>query len=133
MQPGATSLNSNVIRDGHPACRLKPASPAVPAASAKEENKNNNDEKCLGIHDVQPFQCDGSGLGFSTISAFARMHIIWGDAIVPASPRSASCGTLFLFAQANFDPIGRDGCSLDNVPDEAGGARAFCPGCGRVW
>ena len=26
------------------------------------------------------------GLGFSTISAFARMHIIWGDAIVPASP-----------------------------------------------
>jgi hypothetical protein len=40
---------------------------------------------------------------------------------------------LFLFAQANFDPIGRDGCSLDNVPDEAGGARAFCPGCGRVW
>jgi hypothetical protein len=43
------------------------------------------------------------------------------------------CGTLFLFAQANFDPIGRDGCSLDNVPDEAGGARAFCPGCGRVW
>jgi hypothetical protein len=90
MQPGATSLNSNMIRDGHPACRLKPASPAVPAASAKEENKNNNDEKCLGIHDVQPFQCDGSGLGFSTISAFARMHIIWGDAIVPASPRSAS-------------------------------------------
>ena len=90
MQPGATSLNSNMIRDGHPACRLKPASPAVPAASAKEENKNNNDEKCLGIHDVQPFQCDGSGLGFSTISAFARMHIIWGDAIVPASSRSAS-------------------------------------------
>src|SRR5580692_7407021 len=85
MQPGATSLNSNMIRDGHPACRLKPASPAVPAASAKEENKNNNDEKCLGIHDVQPFQCDGFGLGFSTISAFARMHIIWGDAIVPAS------------------------------------------------
>src|ERR1700737_3203167 len=30
------------------------------------------------------------------------MHIIWGEAIVPASPRSASsCGTLFLFAQAN--------------------------------
>jgi hypothetical protein len=82
--PGATSLNSNMIRDGHPACRLKPASPAVPAA-AKEENKNNNDEKCLGIHDVQPFQCDGFGLGFSTISAFARMHIIWGDAIVHAS------------------------------------------------
>src|SRR4030088_1397196 len=67
MRPGATSLNSNVIRDGHPACRLKPASPAVPTA-AKEENKNNNDEKCLGIHDVQPFQCDGFGLGFSTIS-----------------------------------------------------------------
>jgi hypothetical protein len=63
MRPGATSLNSNMIRDGHPACRLKPASPAVPAASAKEENKNNNDEKCLGIHDVQPFQCDGFGLG----------------------------------------------------------------------
>jgi hypothetical protein len=90
MRPGATSLNSNMIRDGHPACRLKPASPAVPAASAKEENKNNNDEKCLGIHDVQPFQCDGFRLGFSTISAFARMHIIWGDAIVPASSRSAS-------------------------------------------
>jgi len=90
MRPGAMSLNSNMIRDGDPACRLKPASPAVPAASAKEENKNNNDEKCLGIHDVQPFQCDGFGLGFSTISAFARMHIIWGDAIVPASPRSAS-------------------------------------------
>src|ERR1700704_4982786 len=63
MRPGATSLNSNMIRDGHLACRLKPASPAVPAASAKEENKNNNDEKCLGIHDVQPFQCDGFGLG----------------------------------------------------------------------
>jgi hypothetical protein len=30
------------------------------------------------------------GFGFSTISAFARMHIIWGDAFVPASPRSAS-------------------------------------------
>ncbi len=89
MRPGATSLNSNMVRDGHPACRLKPASPAVPAASAKKENNNNNDEKCLGIHDVQPFQCD-FGLGFSTISAFARMHIIWGDAIVPASPRSAS-------------------------------------------
>jgi hypothetical protein len=60
MRPAATSLNSNIIRDGHPACRLKPASPAVPAASAKEENKNNNDEKCLGIHDVQPFQCMAS-------------------------------------------------------------------------
>src|ERR1700682_5620352 len=60
MRPGAMSLNSNMIRDGHPACRLKPASPAVPAASAKEENKNNNDEECLGIHDVQPFQCDCS-------------------------------------------------------------------------
>src|ERR1700730_18162386 len=79
-----------MIRDGHPACRLKTAAPAVPAASAKEENKNNNDEKCLGIHDVQPFQGDGFGLGVSTISAFARMHIIWGDAIVTASPRSAS-------------------------------------------
>jgi hypothetical protein len=56
----ATSLNSNMIGDGHPACRLKPASPAVPAASAKEDNKNDNDEKCLGIHNVQPFQCDGS-------------------------------------------------------------------------
>src|ERR1700680_4488562 len=84
------SLNSNMIRDGDPACRLKPESRAVPAASAKEENKNNNDEKCLGIHDVQPFQCDGFGLGLSTISAFAWMHIIWGDAIVPASSRSAS-------------------------------------------
>jgi hypothetical protein len=62
-----------MIRDGHPACRLKPASPAVPAASAKEDNKNNNDDKRLGIHDVKPFQCDGFGLGFSTISAFARM------------------------------------------------------------
>ena len=90
MRPGATSLNSNILRDGHPACRLKPASPAVPAASAKEENKKNNDDKRLGIHDVKPFQYDGFGLGFSTISAFARMHIIWGDAIVPASPRSAS-------------------------------------------
>ena len=55
MRPGATSLNSNMIRDGHSACRLKPASPAVPAASAEEDNKNNNDEKCLGIHNVQPF------------------------------------------------------------------------------
>jgi hypothetical protein len=44
-----------MIRDGHPACRLKPASPAVPAASAKEENKKNNDDKRLGIHDVKPF------------------------------------------------------------------------------
>ena len=73
MPPGAAPLNSNMIRDGHPACRLKPASPAVPAASAQEENKNNNDEKRLGIHDVQPFQGDGFGLGFSTISGFARI------------------------------------------------------------
>jgi hypothetical protein len=78
MPPGP--LNSNMIRDGQPPCRLKPASPTVPAASAKEENKNNNEEKCLGIHDVQPFQCDGFSLGVST-----RMHIFWGDAIVPAS------------------------------------------------
>ena len=61
-----------MIRDGHPACRLKPASAAVPAASAKDENKNNNDEKRLGIHDVKPFQYDGFGLGFSTISAFRQ-------------------------------------------------------------
>ena len=59
MPPGAASLNSNVIRDGHPACRLKPASPPVPAASAKDENNKNNDDKRLGIHDVQPFQYDG--------------------------------------------------------------------------
>jgi hypothetical protein len=74
-----------MIRDGHPACRLKPASTAVPTASAKDENKKNDDDKRLCIHDVKPFQYDGFGLGFSTISAFARMHIIWGDAIVPAS------------------------------------------------
>ena len=73
MPPGAASLNSNMIRDGHSACRLKPASPAVPAASAKEENKKNNDDKRRAIHDVQPSQCDGFSLGFSTISAFARM------------------------------------------------------------
>ena len=72
MQPGAASLNSNVIRDGHPACRLKPASPAVPAASAKEENKKNNDDKRLGIHDVKPFQTMASAWA-SPISAFARM------------------------------------------------------------
>ncbi len=60
-----------MIRDGHPACRLKPASPAVPAASAKEENKKNNDDKRLVS--MMPFQCDGFGLGFSTISAFARI------------------------------------------------------------
>src|SRR6202022_3948413 len=90
MQPGATSLNSNMIRDGHLACRLKPASPAVPAASAKEENKKNNDDKRLGIHDIQPFQYDGFGLGFSTISAFARMispsfgPSSGDDALVPA-------------------------------------------------
>lgn len=39
----------------------KPASPktSVPDRTspfAKEEKKNNNDEKCLGIHDLQPFQ-----------------------------------------------------------------------------
>jgi hypothetical protein len=62
-----------MIRDWHPACRLKPASSAVPATSAKEENKKNNDYNRLGIHDVKPFQYDGFGLGFSTISAFARM------------------------------------------------------------
>jgi len=61
-----------MIRDGHPSCRLKPASPAVPAASAKEENKKNNDDKRLGIHDVKPFQYDGFGLGFSTISVFRQ-------------------------------------------------------------
>ena len=59
MPPGAASLNSNMIRDGRPACRLKPASPAVPAASAKDENNKNNDDKRLGIHDVQPFQYEG--------------------------------------------------------------------------
>jgi len=73
MPPGAASLNSNMIRDGRPACRLKPASPAVPAASAKDENNKNNDEKRLGIHDVQPFRYDGFGLGFPTISGFARI------------------------------------------------------------
>ena len=73
MPPGAASLNSNMIRDGQPACRLKPASSAVPTASAYEENKNNNDEKRLGIHDVRPFRCDGFGFGLSTISAFVRM------------------------------------------------------------
>ena len=78
-----------MTRDWHPACRLKPASPAVPAASAKEENKKNNDAKRLGIHDVKPFQYDGLGLGFSTVSAFARMpspslahHL--GRCLVPA-------------------------------------------------
>ena len=77
MQPGATSLNSNMIRDGHPACRLKPASPAVPAASAKEENKNNNDEKCLGIHDVQPFQYDGfSGVMQQYQVLFLATHLL---------------------------------------------------------
>jgi len=77
MQPGATSLNSNMIRDGHPACRLKPASPAVPAASAKEENKNNNDEKCLGIHDVQPFQYDGfSGVMQQHQVLFPTTHLL---------------------------------------------------------
>ena len=91
VAPSTTMVRPRrMIRDGHPACRLKPASPAVPAASAEEENKKNNDDKRLGIHDVKPFQYDGFGLGFSTISAFARMHIIWGDAIVPASSRSAS-------------------------------------------
>jgi hypothetical protein len=74
-----------MIRDGHPACRLKPASSAVPAASAKEENKKNNDYKRLGIHDVKPLQYDGFGLGFSNIclrpDALAELgHIIWGDA-----------------------------------------------------
>jgi hypothetical protein len=37
--------------------RLKPTSPAVIAPSAKEENNNKDDEKCLGIHDLQPFRC----------------------------------------------------------------------------
>jgi hypothetical protein len=36
--------------------RLKPASPTVPAPSAKDEKKNDNDEKCLSVHDVRPFQ-----------------------------------------------------------------------------
>jgi hypothetical protein len=58
-----------MIRDGHPACRLKPASPAVPAASAKEDNKNNNDDKRLGIHDVKLFQC---GIMAQTPQAFCR-------------------------------------------------------------
>ena len=60
-----------------PACRLKPASPAVPAASAKEENKNNNDEKCLGIHDVQPFQYDGfSGVMQQHQVLFPTTHLL---------------------------------------------------------
>src|ERR1700730_18722618 len=95
MRPGATSSNANMIRDGHPACRLKPASPAVPAASAKEENKNNNDEKCLGIHDVQPFQCNGSGLGLYLLRPDA--HYL-GRCHRPCQP-SQRCGTLFLFAR----------------------------------
>ena len=46
----ADESSANCAEGGHPAYRLKPASPAVPAASAKEENKNNNDETYLGIH-----------------------------------------------------------------------------------
>jgi hypothetical protein len=70
--PAAGLPAAGFSRHGHPACRLKPASPAVPAASAKEENKKNNDDKRLGIHDVKPFQYDDFGLGFSTISAFRQ-------------------------------------------------------------
>ena len=36
---------------------LEPASPTVPSPSAKEENKNKDDEKRLRIHDLHPFQC----------------------------------------------------------------------------
>ena len=64
--------------------------------------------------------------GPASVPEFGPLRVVCHERVV-------MCGTLFLFAQANFDPIGRDGCSLDNVPDEAGGARAFCPGCGRVW
>ena len=72
MPPGAASLNSNMIRDGHSACRLKPASPAVPAASAKDENNKNNDDKRLGIHDVQPFRYDGFSATSEPTSTPAR-------------------------------------------------------------
>lgn len=38
--------------------RLRPASPTIPTSSREEKN-NDNDKKCLGIHDVRSFQCLG--------------------------------------------------------------------------
>jgi hypothetical protein len=48
---GRTSLHR---RSAIPSsCLLKPATPTVIPSSANEEKKNNDDEKCLGIHVVQ--------------------------------------------------------------------------------
>ena len=35
---------------------VRTSAPDRTTASAKEENNNKDDEKCLGIHDFRPFQ-----------------------------------------------------------------------------
>jgi hypothetical protein len=43
--------------DNGSSSRLVPASSAVPAAAAKQQHKNYNDEKCGGIHASSSAYC----------------------------------------------------------------------------
>ena len=67
------SLNlRSVIPSGR---RLKPASATIPTPSAKEENKQDDDEKCLGIHDPRAFQrLDAVSASFAATQA-ALSHL----------------------------------------------------------
>jgi hypothetical protein len=56
--------------------RLNPAGTAAPAASAKEENRKNNDEKYLDIHGVQAVQRDGFGFGSRLPKVYRRSVVI---------------------------------------------------------
>lgn len=56
--------------------RLNPAGTAVPAASAKEENRKNYDEKYLDIHGVQAVQRDGFGFGSRLPKVYRRSVVI---------------------------------------------------------
>ena len=56
-----------------PRVRLKPASPTVPAPSAKDEKENDDDEECLSIHDVRPFQCFDMVFFEATHSALSHL------------------------------------------------------------
>jgi len=59
----------------------KTSVPDRTSPSAKEEKNNNNDEKCLGIHELRPFQClDAVSASFeATHSRLPSHRIAVGD------------------------------------------------------